>query len=207
MTAYMEQAGACGVVGKAQRKLPGQYVQVLLDDVIKAGPAPDDFVPTFGTQVALCTSGTTATSRIFVYDEEAICNQVLNSELLHKMNPRIISGVNERSLAFLPYHHVFGFVVNLLWSNFIGYESVFIKDRTPETILSTARRFRITILCAVPLLANNLSVGLNKKVAQQGRKKRAAFKFARGLSLFAVYRTTFGMDFARNVLLGCGAAD
>ena len=202
MTAYMlEQAGACGVVGKAQRKLPGQYVQVLLDDVIKAGPAPKDFIPTFATQVALCTSGTTATSRIFVYDEEAICNQVLNSELLHKMNPRIISGVNERSLAFLPYHHVFGFVVNLLWSNFIGYESVFIKDRTPETILSTARRFRITILCAVPLLANNLSVGLNKKVAQQGRKKRAAFKFARGLSLFLQsIAPTFGMDFARNVL-------
>jgi long-subunit acyl-CoA synthetase (AMP-forming) len=81
-----------------------------------------------------------------------------------------------------------------LWSiccgpTFIGYESVFIKDRTPETILSTARRFRITILCAVPLLANNLSVGLNKKVAQQGRKEtRGVQVCARVEPLFAVHR-------------------
>ncbi|NLB37959.1 MAG: AMP-binding protein, partial [Clostridiales bacterium] len=202
MTRHMlAQAGACGVIGKAKRDLPSDIRQVLLDDILASVSAPQGFTPAFGTQVALCSSGTTATSRIFVYDEDAICNQVLNSELLHHMNPRIISGHNERSLAFLPYHHVFGFMVNLLWSNFIGYESVFIKDRAPETILNTSRRFRVSFLCAVPLLANNLSVGLNKKVALQGPRKRAAFKFARGLSLFLQsVAPNFGMDFARNVL-------
>lgn len=201
MTKYMlEQSGAAALIVKNRRDLPDSYVQVLHADLF-AAPTQTGFVPRFGSQVALCTSGTTATSRIFVYDEEAICHQVLNSELLYNANRRIISGEPERSLAFLPFHHIFGFMVNLLWSNFIGFETVFIKDRAPETILGTSRRFKITFLCAVPLLANSLSVSLNKKVANEGRKKQAAFKFARGLSL-ALQRVNpeFGMDFARNVL-------
>ena len=201
MTRYMlEQSGAAALIVKSRRDLPAKYVQVLHEDLF-AAPASPGFEPRFGSQVALCTSGTTATSRIFVYGEEAICHQVLNSELLYNANRRIISGSPERSLAFLPYHHIFGFMVNLLWSNFIGFETVFIKDRAPETILGTSRRFKITFLCAVPLLANSLSVSLNKKVAQEGRKKQAAFKFARGLSLLIQrINPEFGMDFARNVL-------
>ncbi len=201
MTAYMlEQAGAVALITKQHRQLPEKYHQVLHADLF-AAPPQEGFEPSFGSQVALCTSGTTATSRIFVYDEEAICNQVLNSELLHNANHRIISGDPERSLAFLPFHHVFGFMVNLLWSNFLGFETVFIKDRAPETILGTARRFRITFMCAVPLLANSLSVSLSKKVALQGAKKRAMFKFARWLSLtLQRVNPTFGLDFARNVL-------
>ncbi len=201
MTAYMmQQAGACALVTRHKRALPEDLVQVLHADLFAAKPQ-EGFEPRWASQVALCTSGTTDTSRIFVYDEEAICHQVLNSELLHSLNTRIVSGENERSLAFLPYHHVFGFMVNLLWSNFIGYETVFMKDRAPETILGTARRFKITFLCTVPLLANSLSVSLNKKVAKEGAKKRALFKFARGLSLLLQrINPTFGMDFARNVL-------
>lgn len=202
MTAYMlREAGAPALIVRQRRRLPAGIIQIITDDLFAADPAPANFDPVFGTQVALCTSGTTQTSRIFVYDEEAVCHQVINSELLHRINPRIITGKVERSLAFLPYHHVFGFMVNLLWSNFIGYETIFIKDRAPETILSTARRFRINLLCAVPLLANNLSVSLQKKIAREKPSKRAAFKFARGLSLFLQsIAPTFGMDFARNVL-------
>ena len=201
MTAHMlKEAGAAALLVKSRRHLPGEVVQVLHQDLF-AAPRQQGFEPAWGTQVALCTSGTTDTSRIFVYDEEAICHQVLNSELLHGLNKRILSGEIERSLAFLPFHHVFGFMVNVLWSNFVGFENIFMKDRAPETILSTARRFRITFLCTVPLLANSLSVSLNKKVAKEGTKKRAMFKFARGLSLFLQrVHPQFGMDFARNVL-------
>lgn len=201
MTAYMlEQAGAAALIVKSRRNLSGEVKQILHEDLFGAeGHA--GFEPRFASQVALCTSGTTTTSRIFVYDEEAVCYQVLNSQLLHEANPRIVSGNPERSLSFLPYHHIFGFMVNLLWCNYIGYESIFMKDRAPETILGTARRFKVTFLCAVPLLANNLSVSLSKKVALEGKKKQAAFKFARQLSLFMQrINPEFGMDFARKVL-------
>src|SRR5690606_24280198 len=76
-----------------------------------------------------------------------------------------------------------------------------IKDRAPETVLGTIRRFKVNFLCAVPLLANSLSTGLNRKVAQQKPVKRAAFKLMKGISLaLQDVAPAFGMDFARKVL-------
>ncbi len=165
-----------------------------------AGGQPGGKRP-WGSRMALCTSGTTMTSRIYVYDQEALCEQVLNSDLLHKANPRIVNSQMQRNLAFLPFHHIFGFMVCVMWCNFIGYETVFIKDRAPETILGSMRRFKVNFLCAVPLLANSLSVGLNKKVAKEKPVKRIAFKAMKGLSLgLQNIAPRFGMDFARKVL-------
>jgi 8-amino-7-oxononanoate synthase/acyl carrier protein len=203
MTAFMlGEAGASGVVYRGRRKLPGQVVQVDADALFNSPDAAEAFEPCWADKVALCTSGSTATSRIFVYDQAAVCEQVLNSDLLHKANPRIIVNTHvQRNLAFLPFHHVFGFMVCVMWSNFIGYESVYIKDRAPETILGAMRRFKVNFLCAVPVLANSLSNGLNKKVAQQKPLKRYAFKLMKLLSLgLQSVAPRFGMDFGRKVL-------
>ncbi len=202
MTGHMlKEAGAVGVITHRKHLIDKGYVQVLSEDLFKAPAAPAGFEPTFADSVALCTSGTTATSRIFVYHEKAVCEQVLNSELLHKLNTRIVDNTPRRALAFLPFHHIFGFMVNLLWVHFIGYESVYLANRSPETILHTCRHFKVEFLVAVPLLANSLSVGLQKKVAKQPAGKRAMFKFAKSLSL--ALQSAFpawGMDFARNKL-------
>lgn len=201
MTVHMmREAGAIGVIFPGKRSLPEDFVQIDAGELFRA-PAAPGFEPLWGDKVALCTSGSTATSRIFVYDQRAICEQVLNSDLLHKANPRIVNNHMQRNLAFLPFHHIFGFMVCVMWCNFIGYETVFIKDRSPETILSTMRRFKVNFLCAVPVLANSLSNGLNKKVAAQSALKRAAFKTMKGISL-ALQNIVprFGMDFAKGVL-------
>ena len=150
MTAYMlQQAGAVAVIGKAVRALPAQYAQITLDEMT-AAPQVTEYPHTFGTMVALCTSGTTSTSRIFVYNENAICNQVLNSELLYRSNKRIINDKPNRNLAFLPFHHIFGFMVCMQWLHFLGYENVYLKDRSPKTIQETAQHFHVTHLLAVP---------------------------------------------------------
>ena len=201
MTAYMlEQAGAVAVIAKAVRSLPARYTQIPLAALTAAPPAPD-YRHAFGTMVALCTSGTTSTSRIFVYNEMAICNQVLNSELLYRSNKRIINDKPNRNLAFLPFHHIFGFMVCMQWIHFIGYENIYLKDRSPKTIQETARHFHVTHLLAVPLLANNLSVALNKKVAKEKRFRRAAFKSMKGTSLALQSVTpSLGLDFARKFM-------
>ncbi|HSK67847.1 MAG TPA: aminotransferase class I/II-fold pyridoxal phosphate-dependent enzyme [Candidatus Limnocylindria bacterium] len=201
MTEHMlRQAGACGVVARGTKNLPAEFVQADAEEVFRAQPDPG-FAPRWAGKVALCTSGSTATSRIFVYDEAALCEQVLNSDLLHKANPRIVNNRMQRNLAFLPFHHVFGFLVCIMWCNFIGYETVFLKDRAPETVLGTMRRFKVNFLCAVPLLANSLSAGLNKKVAQEKPVKRAVFKIMKGISLgLQNVAPGFGMDVARRVL-------
>ncbi len=201
MTAFMlEEAGAAGVIFKGRRNLPAKFVQVDADALF-AAPEVTDFAPTWADKVALCTSGSTATSRIFVYDQAAISEQVLNSVLLHKANPRIVNNQRQRNLAFLPFHHIFGFMVCVLWCNFIGYETVFIKDRAPETILGNMRRFKVNFLCAVPVLANSLSSGLNKKVAAQKPVKRVAFKVMKGISLgLQNIWPEFGMNLAKKAL-------
>ena len=201
MTAYMlKQSGAVAIVGKQKRFLPAQYTQITLDEMM-AAPAAASFRPSFGTMVALCTSGTTSTSRIFVYNETAICNQVLNSELLYRSNKRIINDKPNRNLAFLPFHHIFGFMVCMQWIHFLGYENVYLRDRSPKTIQETAQHFHITHLLAVPLLANNLSVALNKKVAKEKRFKRVAFKSMKGTSLaLQSVSPSLGLDFARRFM-------
>jgi 8-amino-7-oxononanoate synthase/acyl carrier protein len=202
MTQYIiTQSGAGAVILKTPRMLPGNILQILSDDLLAAGKAPDTFAPSFGEYVALCTSGTTDTSRIFVYNGEALANQVLNSELLHHANRIIIDDKPLRGLCFLPFHHVFGFIACLLWMPFIGYKNIYLKDRSPQTIISTILRFRVTHLMAVPILANNLSLSINKKVAKEPPVKRFIFKCMRGFSLGL--QTLFplrGMRFARTVL-------
>jgi len=202
MTAYiLRQSGAVALIGKTPRPaLSADVPQFTIRQLAQAQSAPG-FQPHFGDKVALCTSGTTDTSRVFVYDAHAVCSQVLNSELLYQANRRIICDEPRRSLAFLPYHHVFGFMVCLQWIHFLGYETVYLHDRSPQCIQQTAQHFKITHLMAVPLLANNLCVALNKKVAKEKRGKRAVFKTLRGLSLaLQSVAPGFGLDFARNVL-------
>ncbi len=183
MNYMLGQAGASLLITKTQRNLQNGVQLLLVDDLEKAPSAPADFKPQYADKVALCTSGTTATSRIFVYDGAAIAHQVLSSELLFRRNRQIVHDGNRRSLAFLPFHHVFGFVVCLLWCGFLGYANVFLKDRSPQTIVDTATRFRIQMLIAVPLLANNLATALDKKVAKESSGKRAAYRMLQGTSL------------------------
>ena len=202
MTAYiLGQAGTVALITKTPRALGRDVKQFTIQQMRDARAAAPDFRPDFGDMVALCTSGTTDTSRVFVYNAQAVCSQVLNAEMLYHANQRIICDEPRRNLAFLPYHHVFGFMVCLQWIHFLGYETIYLHDRSPKCIQETAQRFKITHLMAVPLLANNLCVALNKKVAKESRFKRAAFKTLRGLSLgLQSVAPGFGLDFARNVL-------
>ena len=201
MDYMLGQSGTALLIGKTRRRTPQGVQMVTAEELSSAPAAPKGFTPEFADKVALCTSGTTATSRIFVYGGEAVANQVLSSELLYNASRQILSDGNRRTLAFLPFHHVFGFMVCMMWCSFLGYANVYLKDRAPQTIVETAARFRIQMLLAVPLLATNLATGLEKKVAKESAAKRAAFRLMRGTSLMLQHvAPDFGRTFARRVL-------
>ncbi len=201
MNHMLHQAGAVILISKTLRTLQKGIQLVLLEDLKNAPAAPKEFKPLFADKVALCTSGTTASSRIFVYDGAAISQQVLSSELLYKANRQVVNDGNRRSLAFLPFHHVFGFMVCLMWISFLGYANVFIKDRSPQTIVETSTRFRVQMLMAVPLLANNLAIALEKKVAKESRSKRIAYRMLKHTSLGLQHvAPRLGQKFARRAL-------
>ncbi|MDD3920624.1 MAG: class I adenylate-forming enzyme family protein, partial [Eubacteriales bacterium] len=118
------QADAKAIVSTVKRPLPKSVHFIDANDLFAAPEAPD-FVPEhWGDHTALCTSGTTGTSRVFDYNGQAIVEQVLSSELLSQNLKRAVMNKGLRSFAFLPYHHVFGFIVNLMWSSFLGYSNI-----------------------------------------------------------------------------------
>lgn len=189
MTTYMmEQAGATGIVASRARKLPATIKAVTLSDVRASKPAGESFTPVFGDAVALCTSGTTETSRIFVYDQKAICAQCLTSELIYKENKRIIDDKNYHTMAFLPFHHVLGFVVVGLWCTFCGYTTIYIPDRSPQTVVKFSNKYKLNILIAVPVLANNLSNGVHKKLRRLRVHERAVMESRMRISLIRQQR-------------------
>ena len=180
LTDYLlRQAGASALITGRPRIRLNEIRTYTAESLCAADRSPAYKPVAFGTKVALCTSGTTQTSRIFVYDEQALCHQLLNSELLHRLNRRIIDGEYTRNLVFLPCHHVFGFLVCMLWMSFIGGENVYLRDRSPQTILHTAQTFDVTMLITVPLLLNNLCGGLRRKMGALDEKTRQMF--AQGL--------------------------
>ncbi len=195
------QSAAKAIIASKTRVLPQGVTAIDLKTLIDAPEAPADFVPVFGDQVGLCTSGTTGTSRIFVYHGHAVVEQVLSSELLHRAQKRMIAAEHRRALAFLPFHHVFGFMANIMWVNFLGYANIFMENRTPQVILETAQRFQPDLLMAVPLLANNFCAGLNRNLAKQSVLKRVMFNALKGLSLgIQAIAPGFGLNFAEKVL-------
>ncbi|NLI22698.1 MAG: aminotransferase class I/II-fold pyridoxal phosphate-dependent enzyme [Clostridiales bacterium] len=177
------QSAARAIVTTKPRALEKGVKLIDPQQLVDAPDAPADFAPVWGDQLALCTSGTTGTSRVFVYQGRAVLEQVLSSELLYRQNRRLIADEQRRALAFLPYHHVFGFMANLMWVNFLGYANIYVANRTPQAILEAAQRFKPDLLMAVPLLANNFCAGLQRNLSKESAFKRAMFRTLKGISL------------------------
>lgn len=197
----MEESGAIALITENKKDMPDNIKQILVNDIVESNIDTSNLEINFADKIAVCTSGTTGTSKIFVYDGRAISEQVLSSELLHNRCSRIIDVEPKRSLAFLPFHHIFGFITSILWIPFIGYSNVYIPNRSPQTILHACNHYKIQLLITVPLLANNLCVGLEKKLKTQGKLKQSLFKVMKKISLGIQYVSPeAGLWFAKNIL-------
>ena len=174
-------SGAVAIVGRAERKIP--VTIVVPTEIINCRPDLS-FVPRFADELALCTSGTTNASKVYVFGEEAIIGQAIG--VIPKITecPRLIADTKDpvRHLAFLPMHHILGFMVHCILFPVTGKTVVYLKDRAPQTIQETCKRFRVTNLIVVPLLLNNLVNGLWKKVRQEGSSKERFLKILFALS-------------------------
>jgi len=162
----MRQTGCKVLVTGAPREL--KCTQIIASD-LSACPVVNEYEPVWGHDIALCTSGTTADSRIFLYNEETICYLALFSAKVYDQNHLLIDNQCFKTLAFLPFHHILGFAAIFIWSHFLGDTTVYIKDRTPQTILETCKKCRVNQIVSVPLLANNLCKGVKAEIAKKGR--------------------------------------
>lgn len=120
-----------------------------------------------GTSIAFCTSGTSEMFKIFEYDEVAICHQLLNSKELvdggfgfsQGNRPKLI-----KNMALLPFNHIFGFIPLFIWYTTLSGTIVFSEEMTPECILETARKLKVTHIFMVPAFWNRIAKNLRKKL-------------------------------------------
>ena len=180
----MDQCGCCGAVCDRRRNLPEGYDLMTIAELADA-PAVSGYKPVWGHDLAICTSGTTSDSRVFVYDEETICHIALFSRKVYNDNKLLIDDRCFRTLAFLPFHHILGFSAIFIWSHFLGHTTVYLKDRSPRTITSTAATCGVNQIVSVPLLANSVCRSLKAEVERKGAFGRAAFNAMTGISIAA----------------------
>ena len=177
----LDASGAVAIVGKAEQKIP--VTQITPEELADVQPDAS-FIPRFANELALCTSGTTSTSKVYVFGEDAIIGEAIG--VIPKITecPRLVADGKDpvRHLAFLPMHHILGFMVHCILFPVVGKAVVYLKDRSPLTIQETCKRFRVTNLIVVPLLLNNLVNGLWKKVRQEGGSKERILKILFALS-------------------------
>ena len=180
----MDEAQCRCIISRKPRALAGNIRQIDFK-VIKESPRTIGFEPKWGENVAICTSGTTGTSRIFAYNGRAVCEQALVSIDVHRRNTRVIRDDNRgrKMLAFLPFHHVLGFMANVIWGYVLGATTVYLQDRTPNTIINTCRHFPPNLVVVVPLVGNSLVRSVQKGLKKESRSRQAAFKSAMSGSL------------------------
>lgn len=165
----LRQAGSRTIVTDTAVNVGGVKA-VSMEDFLKLDAPDTSYMPVFSDAIALCTSGTTATPKVYVYNEKAVCEQVLLAEYIYKNNKDIIHNGPIKQLAFLPFHHIFGLMAVYMWYTFFGKTIVYIKNRTADVILAACKAHKVTHIYAVPLLWNNVAKGILRKARLQGEQ-------------------------------------
>ena len=165
----LRQAGSRTIVSDSPVSVGG-VTAIKTDDFLDIHTSDTSYMPVFSDAIALCTSGTTATPKVYVYNEQAVCDQVLLAEYIYKNNKDIIHNGPIKQLAFLPFHHIFGLMAVYMWYTFFGKTIVYIKNRTADVILDACKTHKVTHIYAVPLLWNNVAKGILRKARLQGEE-------------------------------------
>lgn len=178
----LRQAGSRTIVTDTPVEVGGIKV-VNPNEFLSLEAKEELFISNYGDAIALCTSGTTSTPKVYVYNEKAICEQVLLAEYVYKNNREIIHSGPIKQLAFLPFHHIFGLIAVYLWYTFFGKTIVFLRSRTADVILSACKEHKVTHIYAVPLLWNNVAKGIIRKAKLQGEETYDKLMNASDLSI------------------------
>ncbi|MGI6150658.1 MAG: AMP-binding protein [Christensenellales bacterium] len=177
----LRQSGATAIVTPYDTPLPEGVLSVQPSAVLKNNMALY-FEEQWEDQIALCTSGTTETSRVFVYDGAAIIGQPIDGWTIIKARENFIYDGDIKVLAYLPMHHVFGFIALMVHFSVYGKVLVYPKDRSAATTMETCQKHGVTHIFNVPLFWNSISQGIWRKAKMTGKTR--SLKALIAISLF-----------------------
>ena len=138
----------------------------------------------FGTEILVMSSGTTEHVKICAYSAEEFYRQVIDSFNIIK-KCRIVKrhcGGSLKLLDFLPFYHVFGLFAVYIWFSFFSRTFVHLADLSPETVVNTIKRHKVTHIFAVPLFWERVYSQAMKTIRSRGEKTLA--KFERGMRIY-----------------------
>jgi len=168
----VESAGAKAILGRNPIEIKNKVEFISIDELRAAINNKAEFSPNWADNLALCTSGTTATAKILVFDGKAISYQLEGFYRVYLRDRRIAYAPTPvKSLAFLPMHHVLGFITLCIAYPFLNTTIVFMKDRSPASIQAACQKIGVTHMVSVPLLINNLKNGVLRKIRSEEPKK------------------------------------
>ena len=171
----IESAAVKTILGRDKLEVKNKVLLISLEElnsVDQAAGFTANFTPVWADNLALCTSGTTATAKVLVFNGAAIISQLEGFYNVYLRDKRIASAPTPvKSLAFLPMHHVLGFITLCIAYPFLKTTIVFLKDRSPASIQSACQKVGVTHMVSVPLLINNLKNGVLRKIRNEEPKK------------------------------------
>ncbi|MCL2185734.1 MAG: aminotransferase class I/II-fold pyridoxal phosphate-dependent enzyme [Treponema sp.] len=182
----IESSGAQAILGREKIDLKNKVMLISIDELKSAlTKKADSFVPQWADNLALCTSGTTATAKVLVFDGSAIVYQIEGFYRVYLKDQRIARAPTPvKSLAFLPMHHVLGFITLCIAYPFLNTTVVFLKDRSPASIQAACQKIGVTHMVSVPLLINNLKNGVLRKIRNEEPQKEKLLNLLSGIALF-----------------------
>lgn len=151
---------------------------------------PADFPPegefaaaAFGSEILLMSSGTSERLKLCAYSAEEFFCQIRGSGSIIRESRRIKQHYDGslKLLTFLPFYHIFGLVAVYIWFTFFSRTLVRLNDLSPDTILATVRRHKVTHIFAVPLFWEKVRDAAMKGIRRRGPETAA--KFEKGMKI------------------------
>ena len=138
----------------------------------------------FGDELFVMSSGTSNNVKICAYSEKEVFAILGNSFGINrrcKLMKKHYRG-ELKLLTLLPFYHIFGLVAVYLWFAFYGRTFVSLRDFSPETIIDTIRRHKVTHIFAVPLFWQRVYDEAMKSIRLRGEDTYRKFEKALHLS-------------------------
>ena len=137
----------------------------------------------FGSELLVMSSGTSDHLKICAYSAEEFRCQIHDSYQIIKECALIKQHYDGhiKQLCFLPFYHVFGLIAVYIWFAFFSRAFVQLNDLSPQTIVNTIKRHKVTHIFAVPLFWETVYDQAIKTIKSRGDKTYQ--KFLKGMQL------------------------
>ncbi len=158
---------------------------LMVSEILTVKLDEKDGLDDFSDEIIFMSSGTSDSVKLCFYNGENFFYQVRDSLTIIENCPDIKEHYEGelKQLCLLPFYHIFGFVAVYIWFGFFSRTFVFLKDLSPETLVNTIKKHKVTHVFAVPLVWETVYKKALTVIKSRGEKTYSKFKKGLKISL------------------------